>query len=134
MQVVHNTKVPFIAEHSIVFCFLSIFHLCVSVCLSHCYTLVKKHHDQVNYYFFKSKIKIDYWGLAYSLEVCYIIIMVGSQQHAEGYGTTAETYILVHRQREIQGLSWAIETTKPTPSNPLPSTRPQLLISSNPFK
>lgn len=83
LQVVHNTKVPFIEEHSIVFCFLSIFHLCVSLCLSHCYTLVKKHHNQVNYYFFKVK-KINYWGLAYSLEVCYTIIMVGSWHHASG--------------------------------------------------
>ena len=43
-----------------------------------------------------------------------------------GTGTVAESYILTHRQRERLGLG--IETSKPTPSDILPSTRPYLSI------
>jgi hypothetical protein len=46
-------------------------------------------------------------------------------------GSVAESYILIHRERNGMGdlgLAWAFETSKTIPSDTLLPTRPHLLI------
>jgi hypothetical protein len=44
-----------------------------------------------------------------------------------GSGTVAESEFLEHGQKKILDLAWAFETSKTTPSDTLPPTRPHLL-------
>lgn len=66
----------FIGKHSVIFCFLCIDQLRISVCLRHCY-IVMKGHNQCN--IMKTKHKFIS-GLLTVSEVCYISIMEGSRR------------------------------------------------------
>jgi hypothetical protein len=68
-------------------------------------------------------------GLVTVSEAWSLIIKAGSiAADRNGAGEVVESYILIYNQRKNLGLVWAFKTSKPTPSDTFPPTRPHLLI------